>query len=47
MQTGVAAAGIKEEREALPEELTTQLNKILYNVEAIDCQTQEAVGRDS
>jgi hypothetical protein len=43
----LTAAGIKEEREALPEELTTQLNKILYNVEAIDSQTQEAVEQDS
>ena len=43
----LTAAGIKEEREALPEELTTQLNKILYNVEAIDCQTQEAIEQTS
>ena len=33
----------REEREALPEELTSVLNKILYNVDAIDSQTAELV----
>ena len=43
----LTAAGVKEEREALPEELTTQLNKILYNVDQIDSQTQEAIEQAS
>eukprot|EP01050_Picozoa_sp_SAG11_P014226 SAG11_NODE_1729_length_4365_cov_2.317628_3_plen_472_part_00 len=36
-----------EEREALPEELTTQLNKILYDVDDVDAQTSTAVEMES
>lgn len=39
--------GATEEREALPEELTSRLNKILYNVDEIDAQTQRAVETQS
>ena len=37
----------KEERDALPEELTSVLNKLLYDVDDIDGKTAETVSTHS